>query len=154
MKNLLAALLTGTLFGVGLNMGGMTQTSRIVGVMDFFGTWDPTLMIVLVAAVVTFHVCYRLIVPRGAPLFAAKFQIPTRKDINGRLVLGSGMFGVGWGLSGFCPGPAVASLSGGQSQTIIVVLAIAAGMLLFDLVPLVPRILRGVPREAGDSPGH
>ena len=154
MKNLLAALLSGTLFGVGLNVGGMTQTSRIVGVMDFFGTWDPTLMIVLVAAVVTFHVCYRLIVPRGAPLFAAKFQIPTRKDITGRLVLGSGMFGVGWGLSGFCPGPAVASLSVGQSQTIIVVLAIAAGMLLYGLVPLVPRILRGVPGEAGDSPSH
>lgn len=150
MKNLLAALLSGLLFGVGLTVGGMTQTSRVVGVLDFFGTWDPTLVIVLLAAVGSFFVFYRMIVPRGAPLFAAKFEIPKRKDINARLVSGSALFGVGWALSGYCPGPVVASLASGQSQAIVVVLAIAAGMMIYDLAPLVPRFFRGMPREAMD----
>ncbi len=145
MKNLVAALLLGLLFGVGLTVGGMTQTSRIVGVLDFTGTWDPTLVIVLLAAVGSYHVLYRLIVPRGTPLFAAKFEIPTRRDIDPRLISGAALFGVGWALSGYCPGPAVASLASGQIQTIVVVLAIAAGMMIYDLAPLVPRILRGVP---------
>lgn len=150
MKNLVAALLSGLLFGVGLNVGGMTQTSRIVGVLDFFGTWDPTLVIVLVVAVVTCFLLNRLIIPCGAPLFEAKFQIPTRKDITPRLVSGSALFGIGWALSGYCPGPAVASLGSGQIQPIAVILAIAAGMMLYDLVPLVPRFLSGMPREAMD----
>lgn len=151
MKNLVAALLLGLLFGVGLNVGGMTQTSRIVGVMDLFGTWDPTLVIVLLSAVGTYFVLFRLITPRGAPLFAAKFEIPTRRDITGRLVGGSALFGIGWALSGYCPGPAVASLPSGQIQTIVVVLSIAAGMLLFDLAPLVPRLLRGDPGKVTES---
>lgn len=150
MKSLVAALLSGILFGVGLNVGGMTQTSRIVGVLDFFGTWDPTLVLVLLAAVGSFFVLYRTIVPRGTPLFTDKFDIPTRKDITARLVSGSALFGVGWALSGFCPGPAVASLGSGQIQPLVVVLAIAAGMMLHDLVPLVPRFLRGMPRKALD----
>lgn len=150
MKTLVAALVSGILFGVGLNLGGMTQTSRIVGVLDFFGTWDPTLVMVLLAAVGTYHLLYRMILLRGTPLFAGKFQIPTRKDITGRLVTGSAMFGVGWGLSGFCPGPAVASLSAGQTQTIVVVLAIVAGMLLYDLAPLVPRFFQGISKKAMD----
>lgn len=154
MKKLVAALLSGLLFGVGLNVGGMTQTSRIVGVLDFFGTWDPTLVMVLLAAVGSFFVLNRMIVSRGAPLFAVKFEIPTRKDITARLVSGSALFGVGWALSGYCPGPAVASLPSGQIQTIVVVLSIAAGMMLFDLAPLVPRLLRGMPREITESSGQ
>jgi len=152
MKNLIAALLAGTLFGVGLSVGGMTEASRIVGVMDIAGPWDPTLVLVLLAAVVTYFVMYRFIVPRGAPLFAAKFEIPTRRDINLRLISGAGMFGVGWALSGYCPGPAVASLPSGQVQTIVVVLAMAAGMILFDLAPIVRLRLRGAPEKATVSP--
>ena len=152
MKNLIAALLAGTLFGVGLSVGGMTEASRIVGVMDIAGPWDPTLVLVLLAAVVTYFVLYRFIVPRGAPLFAAKFEIPTRRDINLRLISGAGMFGVGWALSGYCPGPAVASLPSGQVQTIVVVLAMAAGMILFDLAPIVRLRLRGAPEKATVSP--
>ena len=92
MKNLVAALLLGLLFGVGLTVGGMTQTSRIVGVLDFTGIWDPTLVIVLLAAVGSYHVLYRLIVPRGTPLFAAKFEIPTRRDIDPRLISGAALY--------------------------------------------------------------
>ncbi|MCH7476944.1 MAG: YeeE/YedE family protein [SAR324 cluster bacterium] len=152
MKRLIAALLSGTLFGVGLSVGGMTEASRIVGVMDIAGTWDPTLVIVLLAAVVTCFVMYRFIVPRSKPLFAAKFEIPTRRDINLRLISGAGMFGVGWALSGYCPGPAVASLPSGQVQTIVVVLAMAAGMMLYDLAPIVRLRLRGAPEKATVSP--
>ena len=152
MKRLIAALLSGTLFGVGLSVGGMTEASRIVGVMDIAGTWDPTLVIVLLAAVVTCFVMYRFIVPRSKPLFAAKFEIPTRRDLNLRLISGAGMFGVGWALSGYCPGPAVASLPSGQVQTIVVVLAMAAGMILFDFAPIVRLRLRGAPEKATVSP--
>ena len=152
MNRLIAALLSGTLFGVGLSVGGMTEASRIVGVMDIAGPWDPTLVIVLLAAVVTYHVMYRFIVPRSAPLFAAKFEIPTRRDINLRLISGAGMFGVGWALSGYCPGPAVASLPSGQIQTIVVVLAMAAGMILYDVATIVRLRLRGAPEKATVSP--
>ena len=151
MKNLAAALISGLLFGGGLSLGGMTQTSRIVGVLDIAGTWDPTLVIVLLAAVGSYHVVYRLAVPRGTPLFAANFEIPARTDINLRLISGAALFGVGWALSGYCPGPAVASLASGQVQTIVVVLAIAAGMLLYDLAPFVPRALRDTPEKTVES---
>ncbi len=152
MNRLIAALLSGTLFGVGLSVGGMTEASRIVGVMDVAGSWDPTLVIVLLAGVVTCYVLNRFIIPRGTPLFAPKFEIPTRRDINPRLISGAGMFGVGWALSGYCPGPAVASLPSGQVQTIVVVLAMAAGMILFDLAPTVFRRLRAGPEKASMAP--
>ena len=151
MTNLAPALISGLLFGGGLSLGGMTQTSRIVGVLDIAGPWDPTLVIVLLAAVGSYHVVYRLAVPRGTPLFAAKFEIPTRTDVNPRLISGAALFGVGWALSGYCPGPAVASLASGQVQTIVVVLAIAAGMAMYDLAPFVPRGLQGAPEEVTGS---
>lgn len=148
MKNIAAALISGLLFGVGLTLGGMTQPSRIVGVMDVTGVWDPTLVFLFLAAVGTYHVIYRLAVPRGKPLFATNFEIPTRKDINPPLLSGAALFGVGWALSGYCPGPAVVSLGSGQAQAIVVVVAIAAGMALFDLGPLVPRGLRNISKKA------
>lgn len=148
MKNIAAALISGLLFGVGLTLGGMTQPSRIVGVMDVTGVWDPTLVFLFLAAVGTYHVIYRLAVPRGKPLFATNFEIPTRKDINPTLLSGAALFGVGWALSGYCPGPAVVSLGSGQAQAIVVVVAIAAGMALFDLGPLVPRGLRNISKKA------
>lgn len=148
MKNIAAALISGLLFGGGLTLGGMTQPSRIVGVLDVTGVWDPTLVFLFLAAVGTYHVVYRLAVPRGTPLFATNFEIPTRKDINPPLLSGAALFGVGWALSGYCPGPAVVSLGSGQVQAIVVVVAIAAGMALFDLGPLVPRRLRNVPKKA------
>ena len=148
MKNLIAALLAGILFGVGLSVGGMTEASRIVGVLDIAGTWDPTLVIVLLAAVVSYFVLFRLVTPRSKPLFAVKFEIPTRRDINTQLISGSALFGVGWALSGYCPGPAVASLTAGQLQTIVVVVAMAAGMMLYDLAPFFLRRLRGAPEKA------
>ena len=151
MNKIAAALILGLLFGGGLSLGGMTQASRIVGVLDVAGVWDPTLVILFLAAVGTYHVVYRLAVARGTPLFATNFEIPTRKDINQRLLSGAALFGVGWALSGYCPGTAVASLGSGQVQAIVVVLAIAAGFALFDLVLLVPRGLRNVPKKATES---
>ena len=148
MKNIAAALISGLLFGGGLTLGGMTQPSLIVGVLDVTGVWDPTLVFLFLAAVGTYHVIYRLAVPRGKPLFATNFEIPARKDINPPLLSGAALFGVGWALSGYCPGAAVVSLGSGQAQAIVVVVAIAAGMALFDLGPLIPRGLRNVPKKA------
>ncbi|WP_181244391.1 DUF6691 family protein [Halomonas sp. ND22Bw] len=106
------AYIAGLLFGLGLAISGMTDPARVLGFLDVAGDWDPTLMFVLGGAVVTNFVGYRLAMRRPNPLFASVFQLPTRRDLDGRLLGGAALFGVGWGLSGYCPGPAFASVSG------------------------------------------
>ncbi|WP_026068635.1 DUF6691 family protein [Halomonas smyrnensis] len=106
------AYIAGLLFGLGLAISGMTDPARVLGFLDVAGDWDPTLMFVLGGAVVTNFVGYRLAMRRPNPLFASAFQLPTRRDLDGRLLGGAALFGVGWGLSGYCPGPAFASVSG------------------------------------------
>ncbi|KGE77447.1 DUF6691 family protein [Halomonas salina] len=106
------AYIAGLLFGLGLAISGMTDPARVLGFLDVAGDWDPTLMFVLGGAVVTHFVGYRLAMRRPHPLFASAFQLPTRRDLDGRLLGGAALFGVGWGLSGYCPGPAFASVSG------------------------------------------
>jgi uncharacterized membrane protein YedE/YeeE len=108
----IAGYLAGLLFGLGLALGGMTDPARVIGFLDLAGAWDPTLMFVLGGAVVTTFVGYRWVLRRRAPLFAGAFQLPTRRDLDAKLLGGAALFGIGWGLSGYCPGPAVASLSG------------------------------------------
>ncbi len=108
----LMAYLAGLLFGLGLAISGMTDPARVIGFLDVAGDWDPTLMFVLGGAVATNFVGYRLAMRRPNPLFASAFQLPTRRDLDGRLLGGAALFGVGWGLSGYCPGPAFASVSG------------------------------------------
>lgn len=106
------AYIAGLIFGLGLAISGMTDPARVLGFLDVAGDWDPTLMFVLGGAVVTNSVGYRLAMRRPNPLFASAFQLPTRRDLDGRLLGGAALFGVGWGLSGYCPGPAFASVSG------------------------------------------
>ncbi|MCK2184441.1 DUF6691 family protein [Halomonas getboli] len=106
------AYIAGLLFGLGLAISGMTDPARVLGFLDVAGDWDPTLMFVLGGAVVTNFFGYRLAMRRPNPLFASAFQLPTRRDLDGRLLGGAALFGVGWGLSGYCPGPAFASVSG------------------------------------------
>jgi len=107
-----AGYLAGLLFGLGLALGGMTDPARVIGFLDLAGAWDPTLMFVLGGAVVTTFIGYRWVLRRPAPLFAGAFQLPTRRDLDTKLLGGAALFGIGWGLSGYCPGPAFASLSG------------------------------------------
>lgn len=108
----LMGYLAGLLFGLGLAIGGMTDPARVLNFLDVFGTWDPTLLFVLGGAVVTTFIGYQLVLHRHQPLFAERFQLPTRRDLDGRLMGGAALFGIGWGLSGYCPGPAFASIAG------------------------------------------
>ncbi|MGM0615564.1 MAG: DUF6691 family protein [Pseudomonadota bacterium] len=102
----------GLLFGLGLAISGMTDPARVLGFLDIAGAWDPTLMFVLGGAVVTSFVGYRLVFKQSAPLFGERFQLPTRQDLDSKLLGGAALFGIGWGLSGYCPGPAIASIGG------------------------------------------
>jgi hypothetical protein len=129
-----AALGIGMLFGVGLTISGMVRPLKVVGFLDVAGAWDPTLGIVMGGALAVTALAFPRILRRAGPLWADAFSLPTRRDLDTRLVAGSALFGVGWGLGGFCPGPALASLALGASEAWIFAAAMAAGMLLHRLV--------------------
>jgi uncharacterized membrane protein YedE/YeeE len=125
--------LAGLLFGAGVTVGGMVNPVKVQNFMDIAGNWDPTLALVMAAALAVTAVGYRYVFSRGAPLFAEKFSLPTRTDIDGKLVGGAAIFGLGWGLSGFCPGPAVATLLFGNWLSYAFVIAMAVGVVLARL---------------------
>lgn len=104
------ALIAGALFGSGLAVSGMMDPAKVIGFLDFFGDWDPTLAFVMGGALLVCVPAFRLVLRRPRPVFAEGFDLPTRTALDTRLLGGSALFGVGWGLSGFCPGPAVAAL--------------------------------------------
>jgi len=109
-KQTLIALISGLLFGLGLSISQMVDRQSVIGFLDFTGKWDPTLIFVLGGAVGVTLISFRFILGLKHPFFDSQFYVPTRKDIDLPLILGSVIFGIGWGISGFCPGPAVTSL--------------------------------------------
>jgi uncharacterized membrane protein YedE/YeeE len=123
-------LVAGLLFGVGLAIAGMTRPEKVAGFLDITGAWDPSLAFVMVGAIGVHFVLHRLVLRRTAPLFDDRFHMPTRRDISPRLVVGAGLFGVGWGLGGFCPGPALTSAAAGALPALVFVAAMTAGMLI------------------------
>ena len=125
---------SGLLFAFGLGLSGMTQPAKVVGFLDFAGNWDPSLAFVMLGAIMVHMVLSRLILHRPAPFFATAFSVPTRNDIDPKLIGGAALFGAGWGLGGFCPGPALTSLATGSFTVLIFVGAMIAGMGLFKLV--------------------
>lgn len=125
----------GLIFALGLGIGGMTQPAKIVGFLDVAGRWDPSLVFVLAGAVGTYMLIYRWIHRQRHPVYAPRFQIPTVRSIDRRLVLGAAVFGVGWGIGGFCPGPAITALVSLHPVAITFVLAMLAGMAVFDFTP-------------------
>ena len=130
MKAALASFGSGALFGVGLIVAGMTKPEKVVGFLDFTGSWDPSLMFVMGGAVMVHFVLFRVIRRLPTPVFDTKFHIPTRRDLDARLLLGAALFGIGWGLGGFCPGPGLVSLASGSLAPLVFVLAMTAGMLV------------------------
>lgn len=128
MKSRAAAVLAGILFGVGLGISGMTLPSKVTGFLDIAGAWDPSLAFVMVGAIAVHFVAYRLVMRRSSPLFDTKFHLPTRKDIDARLVVGAAIFGVGWGLGGFCPGPGLVSAASGATAAIVFVFGMVVGI--------------------------
>ncbi len=130
MARLLVALVAGALFGGGLVVSQMTNPEKVLNFFDIFGNWDPSLMVVFVGALGTSLVGSTVILRRPAPILDAKFFVPTRRDIDPRLVIGAIVFGIGWGLSGLCPGPGVAALVTGMPLVIGFVAAMMVGMVL------------------------
>lgn len=125
---LLAALLSGLLFGAGLALSGMVNPAKVLNFLDLAGTFDATLLFVLGGAVVTTFIGYKLVLGRNRPLYAKRFQLPAGTAIDARLLAGAAIFGIGWGLSGFCPGPAIAAVVSLRPEPFIFLLAMAAGM--------------------------
>lgn len=137
------SFLVGTLFSLGLGISGMTQPQKVVGFLDFFGQWDPALAFVMIGAIGIHAVLYPLVTKRPSPILEDQFHIPQGSEMNPRLLIGAAIFGIGWGLGGFCPGPGLASLASGSHESLVFVLAMIVGMLIFKLSkPLTDKILK------------
>lgn len=134
IRRVLPPLVSGTLFGAGLALGGMTNPARVRGFLDLFGAWDPTLAFVMGGAVLVMAVAWRFVPRMAHPLFAEKFALPTRTDLNARLIGGAVLFGVGWGIAGLCPGPGVAALAIEPAAAATFIIAMLAGMGLVRLI--------------------
>jgi len=130
-RRAVSAFFSGLLFAIGLGVAGMTQPDKVIGFLDFFGAWDPSLMFVMGGAVATYMGLYRWLVKRPKPFLVDAFELPTARAITPRLVVGAALFGVGWGLSGFCPGPALTSVVTGSTDVLIFVVSMSIGMLAF-----------------------
>ena len=124
------ALMTGLVFGVGIALSGMMDPAKVLNFFDIFGTWDPSLAFVMGGALIVTFVGYRLVWRRDAPLFGGRFQVPTSTVIDARLVGGSALFGVGWGIAGFCPGAAIPALGTGRWEVALFLVAVVAGLVL------------------------
>jgi uncharacterized membrane protein YedE/YeeE len=127
---LLIALISGTVFGLGLSISEMINPARVIGLLDVAGHWDPTLLLVMGGALAVTVPLYPLILRRREPLLDQKFFLPTKQKIDTPLILGAAIFGIGWGLGGFCPGPALAALATGSASVLLFVLAMTAGQLI------------------------
>ena len=128
------ALLSGMVFGLGLILSQMTNPQKVLSFLDIFGDWDPSLAFVMGAALVVTSIGYKWILKRDAPQFADRFQLPTRTELDWRLMAGAALFGIGWGLVGLCPGPAIVDLAVGGTPIFIFIFAMAAGMAGFELI--------------------
>lgn len=129
-----SSFLVGLLFGIGLIVGGMTDPSKVLGFLDLAGAWDPSLAFVMAGAVAVGLVGFTRARRRQTSLLRAPMRLPVARHIDRRLTLGSAMFGVGWGLAGFCPGPALAALGMGEPKALLFVAAMLAGMGIYEVL--------------------
>lgn len=131
---LFTALISGLLFGLGLILSGMTDPSKIFGFLDLAGAWNPSLPFVMVGAILVGVIAFSLAKKRRQTFLGDVMQLPTARGIDRRLIIGGLTFGVGWGLAGYCPGPAVVSLASGSSKPMLFMAAMLAGMALFEIM--------------------
>ena len=137
------AFLSGVLFSIGLGISGMTQPQKVIGFLDVFGEWDLSLIFVMVGGIISYLILQSAIKRRySTPVFARMFKIPTRKNIDRNLVLGALLFGVGWGLGGYCPGPAITSLGSGSLDAIVFIFTMSFGMFLSERL-IMPKLNPG-----------
>jgi len=134
VNQIFSSLVAGLLFGAGLAVSGMTQADKVINFLDLADGWDPSLAFVMIGAIGVHLVLFRWILRRESPLFAERFGIPSRTDIDGRLIGGSALFGIGWALGGYCPGPGLVSAASGGASALAFVASLTAGMLLFHVV--------------------
>jgi uncharacterized protein len=146
MGSILSALAAGLVFGLGLTVSGMINPQKVLGFLDIFGAWDPTLALVMGGAVLVTLPGFRLLQRKGAPFFSGAFHFPTRTDLDVRLIGGAALFGVGWGMVGFCPGPALAAFGGSivspgvdTGSILLFVLAMLTGLLAPRFFPAIGR---------------
>lgn len=128
------AFMGGLIFGLGLIISGMADPSKVLNFLDLSGSWDPSLAFVMGGAIAIGFIAFHFAAKRKTSLLGADMSLPSNKQIDRRLVFGSLAFGIGWGLAGYCPGPALASLTTGNPKTIIFVIAMLAGMVVFELL--------------------
>lgn len=133
MKSL-TAFISGLIFGVGLILSGMTNPAKVIGFLDLAGAWDMSLALVMGGAVLVGFIAFRMAAKRPKALLGDTMRLPTATQIDRRLIGGALAFGVGWGLAGYCPGPALASLLSGSGKPVIFVVAMLAGMAIFEIL--------------------
>jgi uncharacterized membrane protein YedE/YeeE len=140
MLPVVSAFASGLVFGLGLIVSRMVDPGKVLAFLDIFGDWDPSLAFVMAGAVAVSALGSLVAARRGAPVLAARLEIPTRRDLDARLIGGAALFGVGWGLAGFCPGPALTALTFGPGEVFVFVAAMVAGMALFTVaLPAAPQ---------------
>jgi uncharacterized membrane protein YedE/YeeE len=145
------SLLAGLVFGLGLIVSGMANPAKVQGFLDLAGRWDPSLAFVMAGAIAVGVIAFAMAKKRTVSLIGAEMKLPAARHIDRRLVLGSALFGIGWGLAGFCPGPGLVALGMGETKAVVFVAAMLAGMAVFEL--LERRKQRGVPGTArGPAP--
>jgi len=131
MKSLITSFVSAFLFAIGLERSGMTDPQKVVGFLDVVGDWNPALLFVMVGAIAVHFFTYRWIRRRPTPLFASEWRVPSQKDFTISLMLGSFLFGIGWGMAGYCPGPALVSITRFEPRVTLFVISMLVGMLVF-----------------------
>ncbi len=129
----LSGLVAGFVFGIGLSVSQMTNPEKVLAFLDVLGGWDPSLVLTMGGALLVASIGFRFVLKRGA-LFSEKLHLPTRRDIDSDLLAGAGLFGLGWGIAGYCPGPAIAAVAINPTESLVFILSMLVGALLKDAV--------------------
>jgi uncharacterized membrane protein YedE/YeeE len=135
----LFSLVAGAVFGLGLIVSGMANPEKVLGFLDLAGPWDPSLALVMAGAIAVGAIAFAVARQRTLSFIGLQMKLPTARDLDRRLVVGSLLFGVGWGIAGLCPGPALVALGAGETKAVIFVVAMVGGMVLFELLELFRR---------------